>query len=119
MGTDNDCPLFAFFAELKGDNADEHAKLLALLQRSADHGTPKNKEKCRHINNEKFFEFKTPGGARVMAFWDQDSFIVCSHGFMKQGQKTPKRELKRARDARETYFGAKKSGRVRIVQKGT
>lgn len=114
MGTDRDCPLHAFLGELKRHDEDEFARLDALLQRTADHGTVKNEEKYRYFKKEKVFEFKTRGGVRVIAFWDENQVIICSHGFLKKKQKTPKKELERAVIARGAYFGAKAIDKVRV-----
>lgn len=116
MGTDKDCPLFDFLAKLGRDDQKEFAKLRALLDRTAEHGTIRNDQKFRFFNAEKVFEFKTPGGVRVMGFWDEGRIIICSHGFLKKSQKTPERELARAVAARAKYFADKLCERLKELQ---
>ena len=119
MGSDNACPLFEFFSQLRRDDINEFAKISALLDRTANHGVIKNEQKYRFFKREKVFEFKTRGGVRVMGFWDENQLIVCSHGFLKKRQKTPSGEIGRAVAARGEYFEAKVQGLLKEVQQGT
>ena len=43
---------------------------------------------------------------RLLAFWDPNlkSLIVCTHGFIKKTQKTPKSEIKKALEFRKKYL---------------
>lgn len=114
MGGEDDCPVWDFLKVLQQEDADEFQRITALLDYTAEEGPPKNVEKCRFIRELRVFEFKTRGGVRIMAFWDSDRMIVCSHGFMKKSQKTPQRELNRAGAAREEYFRAKARNELRF-----
>lgn len=116
MGSDNACPLFEFFSQLRRDDANEFAKISALLDRTANHGVIKNEQKYRFFKKEKVFEFKTQGGVRIMGFWDKGQLVVCSHGFLKKSQKTPPGEIDRAAVARREYFVAKELGLLKEVQ---
>jgi len=116
MGSDDACPLFEFFGQMKRDNVNEFAKIIALLDRTANHGVIKNEQKYRFFKREKVFEFKTKGGVRVMGFWDEGLLIVCTHGFLKKSQKTPSCEIDRAVVARGEYFAAKERGLLKEVQ---
>ena len=113
MGDEARCPVGEFLMELKQEDHDEFLRILALLGYTAEQGPPKNVEKCRFLKELRMFEFKTRGGVRIMGLWDSDRTIICSHGFMKKSQKTPKRELERARLAQKEYFDAKARGEVR------
>ena len=110
MGSDDACPLFEFLSQLKRDDVNEFAKIIALLDRTAHHGVIKNEQKYRYFKSEKVFEFKTRGGVRVMGFWDEGMLIVCTHGFLKKSQKTPPGEIERAVVLRRDYFAAKEQG---------
>ena len=110
MGSDNACPLFEFFSQLRRDDINEFAKISALLDRTANLGVIKNEQKYRYFKSEKVFEFKTRGGVRVMGFWDEGMLIVCTHGFLKKSQKTPPGEIERAVVLRREYFAAKEQG---------
>lgn len=114
MGDETQCPLWEFLARLKQESHDEFLRISALLDYTAEQGPPKNVEKCRFIPELRMFELKTRGGVRIMSFWDSDRMIICSHGFMKKSQKTPRRELERAKLAKEEYFKAKARSEVRI-----
>ncbi len=112
MGSEAGCQLLEFLSDLKDSDPDELGRITALLDRTADHGPPRNEEKCRFFRDLQAFELKTRGGIRVMAFWDEDRLIVCSHGFMKKSQKTPKGELDRVAKAQRDYFDAKRLNRL-------
>lgn len=114
MGNGYEYALQIFFADLKRRDRVECDKILALIAYVADCGTPRNEQKCRFFAGEKLFELKTRGGVRVMAFWDDNRMIICTHGFLKKQQKTPRRELDRAVAARGEYFAARKRQEIRI-----
>lgn len=114
IGDERGYSLLDFLAALEREREDEWAKILALLEQTADHGPPRNVEKCRFFKRERVFEFKTTGGVRIMAFWGEDRLILCSHGFVKKQQKTPKRELDRVVDARSRYEAAAAAGTVGV-----
>ncbi|MBC8876062.1 MAG: type II toxin-antitoxin system RelE/ParE family toxin [Planctomycetes bacterium] len=112
MGTEEECQVLDFLQELAKDDPGEAARTWALIKRTADHGTPRAETKCRFFRKIKVFEFKTRGGVRVMAFWDEDQVIICSHGFVKKSQKTPKTQLERATTLRNEYLTAKTNGQL-------
>lgn len=114
MGGEDDCPVWDFLEALQQEDGGEFLRITALLAYTADEGPPKNVEKSRFIRELRVFEFKTRGGVRIMAFWDSERMIICSHGFMKKSQKTPQREMERVRLAREEYFRAKARNEVRF-----
>lgn len=76
-------------------------KFIALLQKSADEGPPKNREKFNHLE-DKLYEFKSYQ-ARVICFFEKDKLILLTHGFRKKKDKTPKEEIKRAKMLMEQY----------------
>lgn len=114
MGDNQTCALKDFFTEARQDHRKEFDKLVALIDYVADNGPPRNEQKCRCFAGEKLFELKTPGGLRVMAFWDENQVIIGTHGFLKKKQKTPLGQLARAIDARKLYFQAKQLQAIRI-----
>jgi phage-related protein len=115
MGDETECPLHTFIAELAQSNQKEFGKVTALLKRVADHGLPRNEEKCRYFRDLQAFELKS-GSIRVMAFWDEGRLIICSHAFPKKGRKTPVQQLERLKDAKVSYFAAKQKNRVVIAE---
>ena len=83
------------------------------------HGPPvHNKTKCRPLGND-IFEFKV-GRLRVLWFYDAGEpvirrLIVCSHLFLKQSRKTPRREIDKAAVTREAYLEAKRRGDLKVA----
>ena len=112
MGTKEDCQVLDFLQELAGKDANEAGKIWALLDHTKDHGPPRNEQKCRFFKKERIFEFKTTGGVRIMAFWDDNRVIICSHAFMKKSQKTPRIQITRSIECKESYFAAKAAGNL-------
>lgn len=49
---------------------------------------------------------------RLFAFWDKTNkkvtVVVATHGIIKKTQKTPKKEIEKARDLMKSYFNTKK-----------
>ena len=76
-----------------------------------------NIQKAREVNDTKVFkkltehiwEFRTrfdKQQIRLLAFWDLNlkSMIICTHGFVKKTQKTPKSEINKALEFRRKYL---------------
>jgi phage-related protein len=76
-----------------------------------------NIQKSREVNDPKIFkkitneiwEFKTRYDRqqiRLLAFWDPNiqSMVICTHGFVKKTQKTPKSEISKALKFRKKYL---------------
>ncbi|WP_025324472.1 type II toxin-antitoxin system RelE/ParE family toxin [Deferrisoma camini] len=104
------CDLEDFFAELeKGRSADLNG-LLDLIERVSVGGRPSETQYCKHLGGG-IWEFRH-GRARILWFYDDEagSLILCSHGFVKQSQKTPRPEIDRAKTRRKRYLEAKKGG---------
>jgi len=112
MGGVKGCELLRFLMTLQKDSPSEASKMAALLQHVAENGILRNEQKCRVLPGTGLFEFKTSGGVRILAFWDEERLIVCTHGFLKKSQKTPKAELQRGKRLKDEYFAAKAEGRI-------
>jgi phage-related protein len=59
------------------------------------------------------FEFRIEDGGkfyRLFAFWDNESsketLVVCTHGFLKKTNKTPKNEIEKAEKIKKEYFAS-------------
>jgi|SRR6056297_3042385 len=76
-----------------------------------------NIQKSREVNDSRIlkkltkeiWEFRTrydKQQIRLLAFWDPNlnSLIICTHGFIKKTQKTPKSEIQRALEFRRKYL---------------
>ena len=67
----------------------------------------------KKIQNE-IWEFRTKFTGlqiRLLAFWDksdgEETLVIAALGFIKKGNKVPKREIDRAVNIRENYFNNK------------
>lgn len=76
-----------------------------------------NIQKAREINDPKLFkklnseiwEFRTNFDRqqiRLLGFWDptQKAVVICTHGFVKKTQKTPKSQIDKAINYRTEYL---------------
>jgi phage-related protein len=75
------------------------------LQKAREVNDPKLLKK---LNNE-IWEFRTnydKQQVRLLGFWDptQKAIIICTHGFIKKTQKTPKSEILKAMNFRKQYL---------------
>lgn len=89
------CHVKKFIAGLAEKN---QKKILSLLQRTIEHGPPRNEEKFKKLETREavaLFEFKA-GQVRMLCTFDGRALIVLTHGFIKQQQKTPRTEIDRA-----------------------
>ncbi len=65
-------------------------------------------------SNEGIYEF-IKGSLRLLCFEADGAMVVCSHVFLKQSQKTPAREKKRAIAIKQQYQKAVAKGSIEIV----
>jgi phage-related protein len=108
------CPVLDFLGGLDKSLRSLCNRMLGLLREYVTyHGPPRSIERCRHLEDG-IWEFKT-GQLRVLWFYDQDRVIVCTHGFMKKTRKTPRREIRQAKELRERYLFAVRSSRLRLL----
>ena len=61
--------------------------------------------------NEHVWEFRTlynKKAIRLLAFWDKsgnkDVLVICTHGFIKKTNATPKKEIKKTEQIRKEYL---------------
>lgn len=118
MGSKDDCELFTFLEKMQADDENEFDKINALLDHTATYGPPRNTEKCRWFSDIDVFELKTKGGIRIMAFWDKNRIIICTHGFLKKKQKTPKNEKTKAKNEKARFLEAKAAKTITIDKGG-
>ena len=103
IATEQGCPVADFLDELKTKRPDQYKKIMALISYTAQNGPPKNKERCRMLPEYDGFELKA-NQVRIMAFWDKDKMVICTHGFVKKKNKTDKNELKKLKETRQLYL---------------
>lgn len=73
----------------------------------AQNGTSLSENITKHLE-EDIWELR-PGNNRVFYFYYQNGHFVLLHHFRKKSQKTPKRELSRAKAERDDYIRRKRS----------
>ncbi|HPT47612.1 MAG TPA: type II toxin-antitoxin system RelE/ParE family toxin [Candidatus Rifleibacterium sp.] len=99
-GDSDNGPLEDFFAKLSESGNQDLKQMLRLMNRSAESGPPRNEEMTKMLDDG-IFEFKADS-IRVLWFYYKGK-IICTHGFLKKSQKTPKREIERAKKTRRAY----------------
>lgn len=105
------CATLAFFQEHAGLRPEEFEKLSALLTDTAKNGPPPDETKFKNLpGTDDLYEFKTSGGLRLICFKDEGALIICTHGYLKDGRKLPKREKERAEKLKKIYFLDKAAG---------
>jgi phage-related protein len=106
------CRTLEFVKEMGRQLPDELTKLARLWDDTAQNGPPKNNEKFKPLKgSDGIYEFKT-SKLRMLCFKDEGSYIICTHGFVKKSQKTPKKEIATAERLKKDYFYAKEKGHL-------
>ena len=109
-----DCELRSFFSGLESNLKKDGRRMLQLLNRVAQRGTEDlNLDICHKIE-EKIYQFRQ-GKIRVLWFYDENKIIICTNGFVKQKQRTPKNEKDRAKSMMKRYLDEKRSGPLRKI----
>ena len=93
---DDTCELLDFFETLAAQHHGSRDGMFQLFERFAERGRSIfNDAICHYVDQEeKIFEF-IKGDIRVLWFYaGHDKTIVCTHGFLKDGKKTPTADKK-------------------------
>ena len=64
----------------------------------------------KRLSGTELYEFRIRWESniyRLLCFFDRNSKVVITHGFVKKEQKTPQREIQRAERLRKDYFTRK------------
>lgn len=101
----NACTLIDFFESLGANLEKDAHHMLELLERVSQHGPPRNTDISHQIDGE-IWEF-IKGRLRVFWFYDEGRVVVCTHGLVKKGQKTPRSDITQAANRRKEYLAAK------------
>ncbi|SEI99350.1 Phage derived protein Gp49-like [Azotobacter beijerinckii] len=93
-----------------GSNADG---ILAMMEAHSEHGPEHfNTSQCHYVDQkEQIYEY-IKGRLRLFWFEDDDRVVVCTHGIVKKDQKTPKRDIERAKRVKADYLQAKQENRL-------
>lgn len=106
--------LLEFFESLGPNLQKDRNHVLALFERVASEGVPRNIEISHQIRG-KLFEF-IQGRLRVFWFYDEGRLIICTSGLVKKGRKTPKNEIDHAMTIMNKYFEDKKQGELQVIK---
>jgi len=110
-----ECRLLSFLNELEGKFQDQADRMLNFLARVADEGPPRNTDLCHQIQDD-IWQFES-GKLRVLWFYGRGrGVIVCSHGFPKTTQKTPKRHINQAIQVLRRYLQDVAKGDITILE---
>lgn len=110
-----ECALLSFLNELQGKLQAQADRMIHLLERVAREGPPRNTDVCHRIQGD-IWQLRS-GRVRVLWFYGSGpGVIVCSHGFLKAGQKTPKTEINQALQVWRRYHHDVAQGKVEILR---
>ena len=90
-------------------------KLDLTIKKAALH-TPSSlaPERCHNIE-DKIWQFRADD-IRVLWFYDKGKMIICTHGFIKKTNKTPRKQIEKAKQKMAEYFAAKMAGQLNILE---
>ncbi len=99
----------SFFKTFRlGLTDDQRSKVDARIEFIGNTKPPIKNENVSKKIEERLFELKADSGGwfiRVFFFY-HDRKLIIIHGFQKQGNKTPKEQIKRARDLRDRFLSS-------------
>lgn len=87
----------------------QYKQISLYIQLLQDNGTRLPENITKHLEDG-IWELR-PGNNRVFYFFYQDNTFVLLHQFRKKSQKTPQRELKKAKSERDDYLARKEADR--------
>ena len=110
-----DCPIDDFLSGLNTNFAKDVNRVRALFTLIGKNGPLLPVEVSHNIAPE-IFEF-IRGRLRIVWFYgDGGRIVICSHGFVKKGQKTPRAEIEAAQRAKSNYIASRLKGAVVILE---
>ena len=83
----------------------QHKQISQYIQLLADHGTQLGENITKHLE-EDIWELR-PGNNRVLYFYYKEATYVLLHQFRKKTQKTPRREIEKAKAERDDWITRK------------
>ena len=87
------------------DDRIQHKQITLYIQLLEDHGTRLGENITKHLE-EDIWELR-PGNNRVLYFFYKDDTYVLLHQFRKKTQKTPRREIEKAKAERDDWITRK------------
>lgn len=113
---DGECQVWDFLEGLRikaATNKDariQHKQASLYIELLQQNGTHLNENITKHLEDG-IWELR-PGNNRVFYFFFQDDIFVLLHQFRKKSQKTPKREIEKAKRERDDYLSRKENGKL-------
>ena len=113
---DGECQVWDFLEGLRikaATNKDariQHKQASLYIELLQQNGTHLNENITKHLEDG-IWELR-PGNNRVFYFFFQDDVFVLLHQFRKKSQKTPKREIEKAKRERYDYLSRKENGKL-------
>ena len=108
---DGQCPVQEFLEDLRiksASNKDariQHKQASLYIELLQQNGTRLNDNITKHLEDG-IWELR-PGNNRVFYFFYENNTFVLLHQFRKKSQKTPKREIEKAKSERIDYLSRK------------
>lgn len=109
------CETLIFMQSIGKSQSQELSKITRLLNDTAKKGLPHNSQKFKKLKEtDGIYEFKA-NKIRLLCFFDdtETRLIICTHGFLKSTQKTPKAHIERAEQLKREYFNEKEKGTLK------
>lgn len=113
---DGKCPIWDFLEALRlkaptnKDARIQHKQASLYIELLQQNGTHMNAEITKHLDDG-IWELR-PGNNRVFYFFYQNDTYVLLHQFRKKSQKTPKREIEKAKAERIDYLRRKETAKL-------
>ena len=113
---DGKCPIWDFLEALRlkaptnKDARIQHKQASLYIELLQQNGTHMNAEITKHLDDG-IWELR-PGNNRVFYFFYQNDTYVLLHQFRKKSQKTPKREIEKAKTKRNDYLRRKETAKL-------
>lgn len=113
---DGKCPIWDFLEALRlkaptnKDARVQHKQASLYIELLQQNGTHMNTEITKHLDDG-IWELR-PGNNRVFYFFYQNDTYVLLHQFRKKSQKTPKREIEKAKTERNGYLRRKETAKL-------
>ena len=107
----DDCDIEEFLDDLQSraltnkDARIQHKQVTQYIQFLEDYGTRLGEKVTKHLD-EDIWELR-PGNNRVLFFYFKDDTFVLLHHFRKKTQKTPRREIEKAKSERDDWITRK------------
>ena len=113
---DGKCPIWDFLEALRlkaptnKDARIQHKQASLYIELLQQNGTHMNAEITKHLDDG-IWELR-PGNNRAFYFFYQNDTYVLLHQFRKKSQKTPKREIEKAKAERNDYLRRKETAKL-------